>query len=110
MLFLVEQCAPPRTTKKCNQFGFPFHSPARREDRSRSMYSWWVFALYVLAFYGSLAKAFVCVVKPMSAAKEYDSHPAATCRQERLKCTPLRMALSGRGVDSVGGKQPLQKV
>lgn len=73
------------------------------------MYSWCLFSLYVLAVYGSLAKAFVCVVKPTSAAKEYESDPA-TSRQERLKCTALRMAVSGRGVDSVGGKQPMQQV
>ena len=71
------------------------------------MYSWLVFALYVLALYGSLAKAFVRVVKPMSAGKVYESR---TARPETLKCTPLRMALSGRGVDSVGGKQPIQQV
>lgn len=71
------------------------------------MYLWCVFALYVLAAYGSLAKAFLCVVDPISAVNEYGSHRAL--RQQRLKCPALRMAL-GRGVKPKEEKQPLQQV
>lgn len=63
----------------------------------------------MLAVYGGLAKAFVCVVKPVSAAKGYVS-PRSDSWHQRLKCTPLRMAVSRHGVDSVGEKQRMQQV
>lgn len=71
------------------------------------MHLWCVFALYVLAAYGSLAKAFVCVVDPISAVNEYGSSHRVL-RQQRLKCPALRMAL-GRGVEPKEEK-PLEQV
>ncbi|CAM9455809.1 unnamed protein product [Pylaiella littoralis] len=70
------------------------------------MYMWCVSALSILAAYGSLAEAFMCVVDPISAVNEYSSH--RTQRHQRLKCPSLRMAL-GRSVDPRGERQSLQQ-